>query len=620
MTARKLIIGLGVLITVAALAATSFTTNYNLAKPGDGDTNWGSSYRDNMDTIDTQMFIANEGIDDHIADTTGAHAATAISTSVGAATCLIADDVQEFLDCLDAQVAGLSGGSGVFLLSANNTATGDNTFNGTSAFNDTITASANVSFTGLGGTGILHSDSGGSLSSSAIVNADVDAAAAIARSKLAVGTADHVVINSGTGAFSSEAQLALTRGGTNASLTAVNGGVCYSTASALALSAAGTTGQILQSAGAASPTWSTATYPSTSGTTGTILRSDGTNFLNTTATYPNTTTANQILYSSATNTISEITTAATSALVTNSSSVPAFTSGAVANRLLRTDGTTISFAQASLTTDVTGTLPIANGGTNGTATATTGGVAYGTGTAYAFTAAGTTGQFLGSNGASAPTFKTFTAPTVQLFTTGSGTYTTPAGVLWIRVRLAGGGGGGAGSSTQAAADGGAGGAGGNTTFGTSLLTGAGASGAAGGVADGGAGGAGTINSPAVGSTRVGGRGQGPGTCNTASCQPQGGQGGANMFGAAGSGGRAGASGLAGGTNTGAGGGGGGAPSAGTSGGGGGAGGFVDAIIGTPDGTYSYAVGAAGTAGAAGTSGATGAAGAVGYIEVVEYYQ
>ena len=53
-----------------------------------------------------------------------------------------------------------------------------------------------------------------------------------------------------------------------------------------------------------------------------------------------------------------------------------------------------------------GTLPIANGGTNSTATPTAGGAVYGTGTAYAITAAGTTGQFLTSNGASAPTWAT----------------------------------------------------------------------------------------------------------------------------------------------------------------------------------------------------------------------
>jgi hypothetical protein len=49
-------------------------------------------------------------------------------------------------------------------------------------------------------------------------------------------------------------------------------------------------------------------------------------------------------------------------------------------------------------------LPIANGGTNSTATPTAGGIAYGTGTAYAITAAGTSGQVLKSNGASAPTW------------------------------------------------------------------------------------------------------------------------------------------------------------------------------------------------------------------------
>jgi len=38
------------------------------------------------------------------------------------------------------------------------------------------------------------------------------------------------------------------------------------------------------------------------------------------------------------------------------------------NRLLKSDGTNTSFAQASLTTDVTGTLPIANGGTGSTST------------------------------------------------------------------------------------------------------------------------------------------------------------------------------------------------------------------------------------------------------------
>jgi len=62
-----------------------------------------------------------------------------------------------------------------------------------------------------------------------------------------------------------------------------------------------------------------------------------------------------------------------------------------------------------LTTGVTGTLPIANGGTNATATPTAGAVAYGTGTAYAFTAAGTLGQVLQSNGSGVPTWATVSA-------------------------------------------------------------------------------------------------------------------------------------------------------------------------------------------------------------------
>jgi hypothetical protein len=50
------------------------------------------------------------------------------------------------------------------------------------------------------------------------------------------------------------------------------------------------------------------------------------------------------------------------------------------------------------------TIAISRGGTNSTATPTAGGSAYGTGTAYAFTAAGTAGQVLLSNGSSAPTW------------------------------------------------------------------------------------------------------------------------------------------------------------------------------------------------------------------------
>jgi len=63
-----------------------------------------------------------------------------------------------------------------------------------------------------------------------------------------------------------------------------------------------------------------------------------------------------------------------------------------------------SYGKIGLTTHVSGTLPIANGGTNSTATPTNGGVGYGTGTAHAYSAAGTSGQVLISAGAAAPTW------------------------------------------------------------------------------------------------------------------------------------------------------------------------------------------------------------------------
>jgi len=55
-------------------------------------------------------------------------------------------------------------------------------------------------------------------------------------------------------------------------------------------------------------------------------------------------------------------------------------------------------------------LPVASGGTGGSATATAGGIAYGTGTAQAYTSAGTSGQYLTSAGAGTPTWATLSVP------------------------------------------------------------------------------------------------------------------------------------------------------------------------------------------------------------------
>lgn len=66
-----------------------------------------------------------------------------------------------------------------------------------------------------------------------------------------------------------------------------------------------------------------------------------------------------------------------------------------ANRLLKSNGTDTSFAQAVLTTDVTGTLPLANGGTGVTSLAALGNLFYPVGSIYTSTVATNPGTSLG---------------------------------------------------------------------------------------------------------------------------------------------------------------------------------------------------------------------------------
>ena len=209
--------------------------------------------------------------------------------------------------------------------------------------------------------------------------------------------------------------------------------------------------------------------------------------------------------------------------------------------------------------------------------------------------------------------------TVQVFTSGSGTYTTPANCKAIQVLMVGGGGGGGGggSSSQTVGT-----AGGNTTFGTSLLTANGGSG--GGVTGGGSGGSGgtaTIGAGASGIALSGGIGTGNQSVGGAGMYTSTAVGGQSAFGGGAGGGPSNATGQAGATNTGGGGSGGMTTTAAgcVSGGGGGAGGYIDAYVTTLSATYSYAVGAAGTAGAGGTNGFAGGAGGSGVIYVTEFY-
>ena len=117
--------------------------------------------------------------------------------------------------------------------------------------------------------------------------------------------------------------VSLAHGGTNANLTASNGGIFYSTATAGAiLSGTATAGKVLQSGATAAPTWSTPTYPSASGSTGTILRSNGTNNVYSTSTFADTYSINNLLYASSANVVVGLATTNDGVLVTGASGIP----------------------------------------------------------------------------------------------------------------------------------------------------------------------------------------------------------------------------------------------------------------------------------------------------------
>lgn len=161
-------------------------------------------------------------------------------------------------------------------------------------------------------------------------------------------------------------QLAMTRGGSGASLVASNGGIVWTDANSMeVLAGTATANRMLLSGATATPAWSTATIPPTATGTGTILRADGTNWAATTATYPATTTVSQILYSSSANVIGGITTGNNGALITSAGGVPSISStlpNAVQDNITRLGTVTTGTWTGT-------TIAVANGGTGDTGTA-----------------------------------------------------------------------------------------------------------------------------------------------------------------------------------------------------------------------------------------------------------
>lgn len=130
-----------------------------------------------------------------------------------------------------------------------------------------------------------------------ISNSAVSSSAAIARSKIAAGTANNVLINDGSGNLSQESSLAVSRGGTGLTSGTSGGVPYYSSSSAITSSAALTSNQLVVGGGAGAA-------PAALGSLGTT----------------------------------------TTVLHGNAGGAP-------------------SYGAAVLTTDVSGTLPVANGGT-----------------------------------------------------------------------------------------------------------------------------------------------------------------------------------------------------------------------------------------------------------------
>ena len=235
----------------------------------------------------------------------------------------------------------------------------------------------------LGGTGqtsyavgdIVYADTTTSLAKLADVavgNALISGGVAAAPSYGKIGLATHV---SGT--------LPVANGGTGVTASTGTGSVVLSTSPTLVTPLLGTptSGNL---ANCTFPTLNQNTTGTAAGLSATLVATSG-------GTGQSSYAVGDLLYASTTTALSKLADVATG---------NALISGGV--------GVAPSYGKIGLTTHVSGTLPIANGGTNTTATPTNGGVVYGTGTAQAYSTAGTSGQVLTSAGAAAPTWTTAT--------------------------------------------------------------------------------------------------------------------------------------------------------------------------------------------------------------------
>jgi hypothetical protein len=221
--------------------------------------------------------------------------------------------------------------------------------------------------------------------------------------------------------------LPLANGGTNKNMTAVGGGIVWTDADSMEVISAGTSGQVLQSNGAAAPSWITLSGGGIT-TLNTLTAATQTFAFGSTGLTPNvvsntsTHTFHFPLASGAGVTSGTITKTEYDAFNAKVDGPASSVDGEIAlfdsttGKLIKratgtgfvraTSGVYSTAASVDLTSDVTGVLPLANGGTNKNMTAVNGGVVWTDADSMEVISAGTAGQVLQSNGAAAPSWTT----------------------------------------------------------------------------------------------------------------------------------------------------------------------------------------------------------------------
>jgi hypothetical protein len=291
----------------------------------------------------------------------------------------------------------------------------------TSVTNTSI-AIANTAVSGLGTMSTQNANAvaitGGTINGGTINDTTVGATTAAAITGTTV-TANTQFTGAGTGLTGTASALSI--GGNAATATSATtatnlaggaaGSLPYQSATATtAMLAAGSNGQVLTLA-AGLPSWATPTtgtvtsvamsVPSFLSVTGSPITGSGTLAVSLSG------TALPIANGGSGQTTAQLAMNAFAGAVTSGSYLRGDGTNVVMSTIQSADVPTLNQNTTGTAANVTGVVAIANGGTNSsTATPTAGAVPYGTGTAYAFTLAGTSGQVLTSAGAGTPTWTT----------------------------------------------------------------------------------------------------------------------------------------------------------------------------------------------------------------------